>query len=348
MWWSRSRPNRTLRLLLDEGATTVSLDSEPFGTELCRVAIEASPCAMIVVDGAGVLLMVNREAERLFAYETGTLVGRSVETLLPEGLRVEHEEHRARFVAVPTTRPMGSQRDLLARRSNGTVIPVEVGLNPAHTPTGLVVIAAIVDLSERKREERRLSRHAEMLVTANAELAELASTDSLTSLWNRRAFLEQLSIQLELSVRGARALSVLILDVDHFKPYNDQFGHLAGDEVLREVARVLRDHARRSDYLARIGGEEFGVILPETSRAGALHFAERFRRAIETSAWPRRSITISVGAATVAFLSAVPRPRSPECSEVLSAADRALYAAKESGRNRIAHVDDLTETRRSE
>ena len=301
---------------------------------------------MLVVDGTGALAMANREAERLFGYEPNTLVGQSVDALLPEGLRAEHSSHRERYGTRPTARPMGQLRDLLARRRDGTVIPVEVGLNPVQTPSGFFVIAAVVDLSERKRVEQRMSQHAETLEAANARLAELASTDSLTSLWNRRAFLDQLSIQLELSVRGARTLSVLILDVDHFKPYNDQFGHLAGDEVLREVARVLRDHARRSDYLARIGGEEFGVILPETDRAGAVHFAERFRSAIETSPWPRRSITISVGAATVTFPSAVPRPPSPGYSEVLSAADRALYAAKESGRNRIAHVDDMPEAGR--
>jgi diguanylate cyclase (GGDEF)-like protein/PAS domain S-box-containing protein len=329
-------------------ATAVPNDPDTLGTEFFRVAIEASPCAMIVVDGAGALAVANREAERLFGYEPNTLVGQSVEALLPEGLRAEHSSHREQYVAQPTARPMGRRRDLLARRRDGAVIPVEVGLNPVQTPSGLFVIAAIVDLSERKRAEQRMSRHAEMLETANAELVELAATDSLTSLWNRRAFLDQLGVQLELSVRGARPLSVLILDVDHFKPYNDQFGHLAGDEVLREVARVLSDHARRSDYLARIGGEEFGVILPETNRTGAVHFAERFRSAIETSQWPRRSITISVGAATVTFPSAVPRPTSPGCSEVLSAADRALYAAKESGRNRVVHVDDMSETGRSE
>lgn len=337
-----------LRLFFLGMATAVPNDPDALGTEFFRVAIEASPCAMIVVDGAGALTVANREAERLFGYEPNTLVGRPVEALLPEGLRAEHSSHRGRYYTNPTARPMGQRRDLLARRSDGAVIPVEVGLNPVQTPSGFFVIAAIVDLSERKRAEQRMSEQAEALEAANAKLAELASTDSLTSLWNRRAFLDQLSIQLELSVRGARSLSLLILDVDHFKPYNDRFGHLAGDEVLREVARVLRDHARRSDYLARIGGEEFGIILPETDRAGAVHLAERFRSAIEESPWPRRSITISVGAATVTFSGAVPRPPTPGCSEVLSAADRALYAAKESGRNRLVHVDDMRETRRSE
>jgi diguanylate cyclase (GGDEF)-like protein len=202
-------------------------------------------------------------------------------------------------------------------------------------------VCAVVDLTERKRIEQRLRDQATKLAEANRKLEELAHTDHLTSLWNRRAFLEQLDIRLEQAVRGARPVSVLILDVDHFKPYNDEYGHLEGDEVLRRAAALLRNRARRSDFLGRIGGEEFGAILDEADQGGAVRVAEHMRATVAGAEWPRRAITVSVGAATVQFSQAVPRPAAPSRSQVLSLADQALYYAKAHGRNRVAHVAEL-------
>jgi len=314
----------------------------PAEHDIYRAAIEASPAPTIVTDSAGTIAIANREAERLFGCEAGTLLGRSIDALMPEALQGQHAEHRVRYATDPAARRMGALRDLRARRqSDGAEFPVEVGLSPVRTERGLYVVCAVVDLTERKRVEERLSQQAAALAAANERLTELATTDSLTSLWNRRAFLDQLDIQLEQAVRGAHPMSVLILDVDHFKPYNDTYGHLAGDEILRSAARLLRERARRSDFVARIGGEEFGVILHDANREGALKLAEQLRVAVEASQWPRRRITVSVGAATVAFQAPVPRPASPGRTRVLSAADRALYYSKEQGRNRVTHIDDL-------
>jgi diguanylate cyclase (GGDEF)-like protein/PAS domain S-box-containing protein len=314
------------------------------GADVYRAALDAAPCAILVTDAAGLITLVNPEAERLFGYRPGTLRGRPIDTLLPADLRAAHAANRDRFVARPDARPMGQQRDLRARRNDGTLFPVEVGLNPIRSEQGLQVVCAVVDLTERKLAEERLVDQATLLEAANARLAELAMTDSLTALWNRRTFLEQMDIQLEWAVRHAQPMSVLILDVDEFKPYNDEYGHLAGDEVLRGAARLLRDRARRSDFLARIGGEEFGVILHGADRIGAVRLAEHFRAAVEATQWPRRRITVSVGAATVHFAQSVPRPHSPERSYVLSRADRALYYSKQQGRNRVTHIEDLAAT----
>ena len=309
--------------------------------DVYRVAIEASPTPTLVTDAEGVILLANREVERLFGWEPGTLVGCSTDVLLPEDLRTEHATHRARYAAEPAARPMGRQRDLRARHRDGTEFPVEVGLSPVHPAGSLYVVCTIMDLTERSKIREDLSQQAALLEQANQKLKELATTDHLTALWNRRAFLEQLDIELERAVRDARPMSVLILDVDHFKPYNDEFGHLAGDEVLRSMARVLRKQARRSDFLARIGGEEFGVLLHAADREGAVRMGERFRLGIEVASWPRRPITMSIGAVTVAFAKPVPRPKTPPRSELLAAADRALYHSKEQGRNRVTHIQDL-------
>jgi diguanylate cyclase (GGDEF)-like protein/PAS domain S-box-containing protein len=294
-----------------------------------------------VVDSRGAIRLVNQETERLFGYRREELLDRPIELLVPSELEGGHAQHRDQFLAKPEPRPMGKRRDLGARRRDGSVFPAEVGLSPVRTAAGLFVVGAIIDLTARRQAERLLAEQSDLLSHQNAKLAELAVTDGLTGLRNRRAFIEQLMVQLELAVRHARSLSVLILDADRFKAYNDEFGHLAGDEVLREVARILQDVARRSDFVARIGGEEFGIILPETDREGALVLGERFRTAIENSAWPRRLVTLSVGATTVDFANPIPRPDAPGVSQILTEADRALYHSKDGGRNRVTHVDQL-------
>jgi diguanylate cyclase (GGDEF)-like protein len=204
-----------------------------------------------------------------------------------------------------------------------------------------MVISSIVDLTARKQAEDALVETARTLGEENERLVETVETDGLTALRTRQAFMDQLAIHLEVSVRHARPLSVLILDIDWFKDYNDDFGHLAGDEVLRKVGEVLMKVARRSDYVARLGGEEFGVILPETDKEGSIVLGERFREEIEAARWPNRKITVSIGGTTADFEKAVPRPPAPEIPVLLTQADQALYFSKADGRNRMTHASDM-------
>jgi diguanylate cyclase (GGDEF)-like protein/PAS domain S-box-containing protein len=332
-------PHGTAAGLVEEGTL-----EQGFGThidEQFRLAIEASPCAMILVGAEGSIALVNREAERLFGYGPGELTGQSIEVLVPESLRRSHRAQREEFNTAPRPRPMGHRRDLTGVRRDGTAIPIEIGLNPLPTSGGRYVLAAIVDLTERKRYEQRISHQAQELKEANVKLSEMAVTDSLTGAWNRRAFLDQLEIQMEMALRTTRPMSVLILDLDHFKTYNDEYGHLAGDDVLKRAARILRDQARRSDYVARIGGEEFAIILPETDGKGAVRLGDRFRGALEEAEWPRREVTASIGGATLVFETPDRRPDTDWRSRLLTDADRALYHSKEHGRNRVTHVSEL-------
>ncbi len=132
-------------------------------------------------------------------------------------------------------------------------------------------------------------------------------------------------------------VSLIMIDVDHFKAFNDDFGHPAGDEVLRGVAHMLQSELRVSDSLFRYGGEEFAVVLPETTCKGAFVLGERFRRAIQRAPWPKRPISISIGVAATGGEVTTP-------SELLQAADRALYQAKQSGRNRVVMASDHART----
>lgn len=164
------------------------------------------------------------------------------------------------------------------------------------------------------------------------ELFQLAAYDSLTELYNRRQFRELLDKEIARANRHGRPLSLLILDLDRFKPINDTYGHVAGDSVLREVARVLRGRVRGDDIAARIGGEEFAVILPEADLEQARRFAEELRGSVAGLRGlldgRLKQVTVSIGLAQW-------QPEFGSASELLRAADQQLYKAKEGGRNRV-------------
>ncbi|WP_301002550.1 GGDEF domain-containing protein [Capsulimonas corticalis] len=166
------------------------------------------------------------------------------------------------------------------------------------------------------------------LEKANAELEALATTDGLTGLKNHQAFQECLSEEVQRALRHGQSLSLVLMDVDHFKHFNDTHGHPAGDVVLKTVALILREVARDTDLTARYGGEEFVTILPETDIEGASALAERLRASIERHYWPLHPVTASFGVAAL--------KHTDICgADIIARADRALYQAKAAGRNRV-------------
>jgi diguanylate cyclase (GGDEF)-like protein/PAS domain S-box-containing protein len=194
--------------------------------------------------------------------------------------------------------------------------------------TGKVVEFVVVmrDISERKRLEEQLSA--------------LALTDSLTGLPNRRAFDQALEREWKRALREGSQISLLLLDIDHFKEFNDQFGHQEGDNCLRMITAAVTEAMRTTDIIARYGGEEIAIILPSTDTAGAVDAAERVRSAIEAlritnegnpegGGWA--SASIGVATARARDIGAMRMPEG-----LLLAADKALYKAKHAGRNRVA------------
>ncbi len=181
---------------------------------------------------------------------------------------------------------------------------------------------------------RELQVHAVRLESINARLEALAKLDGMTGLKNHRAFQERLDFEFQRAMRYSMPMSLMLLDVDHFKQFNDTFGHLAGDEVLKTVAMVLQDNARGVDFVARYGGEEFVVILPHADEKSSLAIGERLRAAIEGVVWPLSRVTASIGLSTL-------MPGMTTASDLIAMSDRALYHSKTAGRNRVTHVGQL-------
>ena len=185
------------------------------------------------------------------------------------------------------------------------------------------------ELEVRLEIARRILAVQDELRSRNARLSEIAHSDELTGVRNRRQFRESLAVQSSLARRLGRPLSLVMVDVDHFKAFNDTFGHPAGDEVLRAVAASLREGVRKHDEVARYGGEEFAILLPDTDAAIARALAERLRAELAARPWPTRPITASFGVATMG-------PGDPGDSDLVERADRALYHSKHAGRDRVS------------
>ena len=226
------------------------------------------------------------------------------------------------------------------RRKDGTLISVEITSIDATFATegkpSRLVLAHDVTVREEAAAQvqaysRALERQKRDLQIANERLKALATRDGLTGLFNHRVFYEHLSVAYEGADRYHHPLTLLLIDVDHFKSYNDEFGHPAGDYVLQTVAEVLEGEARRSDVVARYGGEEFAVLLPHTEADKAMVVAERLRVAIEGYPWLKRPITVSIGVAAVGEGIA-------DSAALVRAADDALYLSKRQGRNRVSRA----------
>ena len=182
--------------------------------------------------------------------------------------------------------------------------------------------------NELVNTQRELARRNAELANANARLESLATTDGLTGLKNHRSFQELLEQEYARATRYRTPLSLLMLDVDHFKQFNDQFGHPAGDGVLKQVARILSSESRSETLVARYGGEEFAMILPNCGNEDANAVAERVRLAVELEPWELRPVTVSVGTSTK-------RDGTQDRADLIARADAAMYQAKISGRNQV-------------
>lgn len=319
----------------------------PLGMEqnqaLLSAIVNASDDAILSKTLDGIVTSWNPAAERMFGYTAAEIIGKPKTLIFPPD-RLHEEEVILRRLR----QGIGTDHfETVRLHKNGTPVYVSITISPIRNSEGEVIGASTIarditmqmQLMEKLHAANAWQKEAiETLILKQMELREtnelleaLATTDGLTGIKNHRALYEALQEEYDRSLRYDTPLSVLMLDVDKFKEYNDTFGHPAGDVVLRKVAQVLQETARTSDVVARYGGEEFVILLPGTGMAESKAAAERFRHAIETAAWEQKAITVSVGIATL-----TPDALHPDA--LLANADTALYRSKHRGRNCVTHA----------
>jgi diguanylate cyclase (GGDEF)-like protein/PAS domain S-box-containing protein len=295
------------------------------------------------IDPEGCCTFINNSGLRMLGYELDECLGRDMHVLIhhshPDGSPYPTEEcpiYRA------CSADIGCRYDTeFFWRRDGSAFPVEYSSFPIREngcTEGAVVTFS--DITQRKRYEERIQELLRQREAERDSAMENALTDSLTGLANRRFLDQSIAQEFNRQQRTEASLAAVMIDVDHFKAYNDHHGHQAGDECLRQVALAIQTAlARKSDIVARYGGEEFLILLPDTDAAGAIQVAERVRSAVEALELPHghsdasERVTVSLGVAS--------RPATglDAPTSLVALADGALYRAKQSGRNRCVVAD---------
>jgi len=254
--------------------------------------------------------------------------------LQPDWQRHVHPDDVANFLAIRDRLIAGDAHasdTYRYRRNDGSWAWIEARAHAVSKPDGAAMefVANLREVTRQKEAELAL----EAVMT---DLARQATTDPLTGIANRRSFETSFAREWRRAMRAGDPLSLLLIDVDHFKAFNDLYGHQAGDECLRFVARAIGGSIRRAhDLVARYGGEEFVVMLPATTIEGAERTAEAIRGTIAKRAMPHAATAHGIVAISVGAGSVVPAGDGLP-SELIEAADSALYAAKRAGRDRVA------------
>jgi len=287
-----------------------------------RILFETASDVILNIAEDGLILMANRAAKDVFEYPGNEIVGINVRRLLGSGQESTWEV-LARFAS--RSEP-GKYVETTAMSRSGKTIPFHVSVSESVSGGKKFYTAIMRDVSQIKAREE--------------DLQLLANTDSLTRLFNRRQLSPILQKELDRAARKKIPFSVLLMDIDHFKKFNDTYGHAGGDLLLAGFADKIRLAFRQMDSAFRFGGEEFVVLLPETTTQEAMIPAERFRQRIADSACPMppdgrpASVTVSVGIAGYRVGDAI--------DDVIRRADLAMYAAKNGGRNRVVDYDHLS------
>ncbi|WP_028992009.1 GGDEF domain-containing response regulator [Thermoanaerobacter thermocopriae] len=282
--------------------------------EILNDIMESAGDAIIMIDDNGNVTFWNPAAERILGYSKEEIIGKELHAFViqEERLYEVYREAFKRFRLSGKGNAVGRMIEMKARHKNGYEIDVELSLSAVRIKDAWHAIGIIRDISERKRFEELLYRQS--------------ITDPLTNIYNRRFFMQMLEQEIERVKRNRKPFSIIMFDLDHFKRINDRFGHAGGDTVLKNVANTVKRRARKTDYFARWGGEEFIILLPETSLNNAVDLAEELRKQIS-------SIELEqIGDVTASF--GVTEYRDTDTIDtVLLRADNMLYEAKRAGRN---------------
>lgn len=274
---------------------------------------------IITFDTEGRIESVNKAAERLFGYSGEELIGKDLKLIIPPQMRESREDYLKHFVRTEIQRLIGHEGEVLGRHKDGATFPMALKVSAMMLEGKQLYTGLVADISERNA----------ML----ANLKNMAEHDGLTGLYNRSYFQQELERVVERVRRaGGICCALLYIDLDNFKYVNDTLGHTAGDRLIIEVAGILNKRARKSDLIARIGGDEFSVLLFDTTLALSVQVAESFRAKLADYTFKhsgdRLDIGCSIGITAIS-------PNTLSATAVLSQADLACHLAKRGGRNRV-------------
>ena len=299
----------------------VTVESQEEQAERLRTIVNNMAEGLLIIEADGRIQFTNPACDKYLGYRENALAGSHISDLLNPLVAQEYLDYFSRYAGAPDGAHHHGTREVIIRHRNGSSVCMDLTLTPMYLRQPLF-IGLLHDITHHKLSEDALQR--------------AAMVDPLTKIANRRHFDSFLEKEWQRSMRSGQPLSLVVLDVDHFKLYNDTLGHPAGDACLQQVAQAIASHAMRTtDLAARYGGEEFVLLFAETQADAARTLAEAIRAHIEalqiphprstTSAW----LTVSIGVATIL-------PHQLDNTESLFvAADRAMYVAKENGRNQV-------------
>ncbi len=287
----------------------------------------------------GFIINVNDEFSILSGYSKDEVIGKSIEQIS----FWDNYEDRNYFIKDLKDKGICKNREFVFQRKNTSKFPSIISARIIKIGSENHIISVVRDITEEKLVETKMKKLIEQLEIEKKTAQLNAITDSLTGLYNRGYFDNTLRVEFFRLMRSGGKLSLIMLDIDHFKKFNDTYGHLAGDRCIQMICSMLKNSIikRAPDIAARYGGEEFILILPETDENGAKILGERIRKGVEDLAIPHKAsetakfVTVSVGVVTV-YPSQL---ESPE--QVIKLVDQALYSAKGGGRNRCVFESNI-------
>lgn len=304
--------------------------------------INQLPCGFLSFNEDGTILKMNTELLEWLGYEQHELQGKHINLILNGSSKLFYQVYLFPLLKI---NKFVEEIYFSLQSKEAEDLPVLINGICHNSEGNLIYHCIIIRMNNRYKLEHELflakkaaeeaiydlKKTKERLERMNAQLVKLATTDALTGLKNRRSFQEFLESTMLRSVSQQTPLSLLLVDIDHFKKINDTWGHARGDLVLQSASQIMKKCLRADDLIARIGGEEFAIILPDTEAKGALLLADHIRTNVAKQKCKDTAITVSIGISTLSA--------NDTLSSLLNKADKALYQSKHLGRNRVTHYD---------
>jgi diguanylate cyclase (GGDEF)-like protein/PAS domain S-box-containing protein len=306
--------------------------------ELAQSIFHHAHDAIITIDIDSKVTRWNKMAETIFGWSQSEVLNKKLtDLIIPLKLNDAHTKGITQFISTGEGPVLNTCIELLAINKAGDEVPIEITISAVSWKNSFIFSGIIRDISERKQMEQELQLNQVRLEENNQLLQKISTEDGLTLIPNRRFFDDFLHNEWKRAARDKYPISLVMIDIDFFKPFNDIYGHQSGDECLKKVAKAIQKVLHRpADIVSRYGGEEFVVVLPETEGPGAFKISEEIRKQIELLHVEHSGNTVSsYVTASLGVDTMMPDESLKDPKLLIRRADKALYEAKNQGKNRV-------------